>query len=207
MNNLSKFLLLPLFTLLLLSGCSESNQPIEGKQFSLLPTAITSDFLAPVTEVFSLSCGHCRTLEAFLPTIKKQINTDIDKLHVTFNDSAKVSALLYYSAVMQLNKVPETAFMEQLFSAVQESEEQTITQQQATIELVFTNHNLISPYQFTNIQQKALLQMINSAEKITVAAKINAVPTFIVNGKYQVLISGHENPDEIANTINYLLNE
>ncbi len=207
MNNLSKCLLLPLFTLLLLSGCSESKQPIEGKQFSLLPTAITSDFLAPVTEVFSLSCGHCRTLEAFLPTIKKQINTDIDKLHVTFNDSAKVSALLYYSAVMQLNKVPETAFMEQLFSAVQESEGQTLTQQQATIELVFTNHNLISPYQFTNIQQKALLQMINSAEKITVVAKINAVPTFIVNGKYQVLISGHENPDQIANTINYLLNK
>ncbi|MBL4831051.1 MAG: thiol:disulfide interchange protein DsbA/DsbL [Aliivibrio sp.] len=205
MNNLSKLLIVPLFSLLFLSACSESNQPIEGKQFSRLPTAITSEFLAPITEVFSLSCGHCRTMEKFLPDIKQQIDTDIDKLHVTFNNSAKVSALIYYSAVMQLNAVPDKLFMESLFNAIQENEGLTLTEQQAKIEQVFTDNNLISPYKFSDIQQKALLQMLESANKVTVAAKINAVPTFIVNGKYQVILSGHQNPDDIAKTITYLL--
>lgn len=205
MNNLSKFLLVPLFSLLFLSACSESNQPVEGKQFSRLPTVITSEFLAPVTEVFSLSCGHCRTMENFLPDIKQQIDTNIDKLHITFNDSAKVSALIYYSAVMQLNAVPDKVFMESLFNAIQENEGLTLTEQQAKIEQVFTANNLISPYKFSDIQQKALLQMLESANKVTVAAKINAVPTFIVNGKYQVILSGHQSPDDIAKTITYLL--
>lgn len=50
----------------------------------------------------------------------------------------------------------------------------------------------------------ALFQQADAASQ---AAQINAVPTFIVNGKYQVLTGGHKSTDEIAQTITYLLNQ
>lgn len=34
---------------------------------------------------------------------------------------------------------------------------------------------------------------------------ISSVPTFVVNGKYNVLIGGHDDPKKIADTIRYLL--
>ena len=42
------------------------------------------------------------------------------------------------------------------------------------------------------------------AEDITEKGQINSVPTFIVNGKYMVLTSGHKDVEDIAKTINYL---
>ncbi|MCG7497237.1 thiol:disulfide interchange protein DsbA/DsbL [Vibrio sp. Of7-15] len=195
------------FAALLLVGCSENTQPQEGGKYTTLPAPLTQSTIQPVTEVFSLSCGHCRSMEDFIPDIKAFTNTDIDKLHVTFNESAQISALIYYSAVMQLNHNPDATFMEDLFSVVQDHGDKTPKEQRAILEKAFNDRKLLSPYQFDEIQQKALFEMLKQAEATSVAANISSVPTFIVNGKYQVQVSAHENPQDIANTITYLLNK
>ncbi|GAM66370.1 hypothetical protein JCM19236_3822 [Vibrio sp. JCM 19236] len=48
---------------------------------------------------------------------------------------------------------------------------------------------------------------VGDAIKISEKGMINSVPTFIVNGKYMVLTSAHNDVDAIANTINYLLTQ
>ncbi len=63
---------------------------------------------------------------------------------------------------------------------------------------------MISPYNLSEEQQQELFNYIQTAETVSTKAQINAVPTFIVNGKYEVLLPGHESIDEIAETINYL---
>lgn len=195
------------FALLILAGCSESNEPQLGKQYQRVPVDLTEFGLAPVTEIFSLNCGHCRSMESSIPEIESLTNQKMGKVHVTFNESAQISAMIFYTAVMQLNDTPDHAFMEDLFAAVQMSGDATPEQRQQELDKVFESRGLVSPYQINKEQQLELFEYIKKAEEISVQGQINSVPTFIINGKYQVLTAGHQDAQGIANTINYLLSQ
>ncbi|NAX34872.1 thiol:disulfide interchange protein DsbA/DsbL, partial [Vibrio sp. V29_P1S30P107] len=97
-----------LFSLIAIISCSDNAEthPTEGVHYKELPVSLTSYQLAPITEVFSLTCGHCRTMESMIPELEKITGEHFGKLHVTFNQGAQISAMLYYSAVMQLEEVP-----------------------------------------------------------------------------------------------------
>lgn len=190
---------------LFIAGCSDSDTPKQGEQYQTLSTPLTQTNVKPVTEVFSLTCGHCRNMEASIPELEKLTGQDIGKVHVTFNDQAQVAALIYYAAVMQLNHTPDEAMMKDLFAAIQLGEGSTISQQKQAIEQAFTSRHMSSPYSFDNLQQKALFGYLDQAMEISKQGGFNSVPTFIVNGKYEVLVGGHKDINEIANTINFLL--
>lgn len=191
----------------LLLGCSENSVPQEGSQFQRLPNDVSSYDVAPLTEVFSLSCGHCRKMENFIPQIESLTSQKVDKLHVTFNETAQIAAMIYYTAVMQLDATPDHAFMDELFAAVQMGEGSTNTERQAAIEKAFQTRDLVSPYQLNKEQQTTLFTYLEKAQHVSVAGEINSVPTFIVKGKYQVLTAGHDNIEAIAHTISYLLTQ
>lgn len=206
---LKQFKAITLITLtaLFLSACSDNGTPQKGEQYQQLPTPLTQPDIKPVTEVFSLTCGHCRNMEAVIPELEKLTHQSIAKVHVTFNQQAQVSALIYYAAVMQLNHKPDEAMMKDLFASVQLGEGATMTQQQQAIEQAFTSRRMISPYHFDALQQKALFSYLDQAMDISKQGNFSAVPTFVVNGKYEVLISKHKDIKDIANTINYLLKQ
>jgi len=205
MKTLLKTTCILFLNILFLSACSESQAPKEGQQFALLPEALVADALAPVTEVFSLTCGHCMKMENFIPLIADEAGVDIGKMHVTFNESAYSSAMFYYAAEMQTGGVPDHAFMGDLFSAIQMDSDATEQQRKSAMEKVFTSRGLISPYQFNEQQQQQVTDKVEQAHNLSQLAAINAVPTFIVNGRYQVIVGGHSDPKKIADTITYLL--
>ncbi|GLT14517.1 thiol:disulfide interchange protein DsbA/DsbL [Vibrio algivorus] len=207
MLNILKNIILLTVTAFFIAGCSDSDTPKQGEQYQQLTTTLTQPEVSPVTEVFSLTCGHCRNMEASLPELEKLTGQDIGKVHVTFNDQAQVAALIYYAAVMQLNHKPDEAMMKDLFSAIQLGEGSTISQQKQAIEQVFTSRHMISPYSFDDLQQKALFRYLDQAMEISKQGGFNSVPTFIVNGKYEVLVGGHQDINEIAHTINFLLKQ
>lgn len=191
-----------------LSACDNGNiQPQQGKQYDVLPTSLQEFELPPLTEAFSLTCGHCRSMEEYIPQIESLTNQQVQKVHVTFNKSAQVSAIIFYTAVMQLDAMPDKAFMADLFSAVQMGPEASAEERQAAVENAFESRNLISPYYLDEPQQTKLFDYIEKAEAITSQGQINSVPTFIVNGKYQVLSAGHESVEAMAETINFLLKQ
>lgn len=202
-----KNILLLTVTALFIIGCSDSDTPKQGEQYRALPTTLTQKDIKPVTEVFSLMCGHCRNMEASLSELEELTGQDIGKVHVTFSEQAQVSALIYYAAVMQLNHKPDESMMKALFAAVQLGEGVTISQQQKAIEQVFTSRHMSSPYNFDDLQQKALFAYLNQAMEINEQGGFNSVPTFVVNGKYEVLVAGHQDIQDIANTINFLLKQ
>ncbi|MCF7480180.1 thiol:disulfide interchange protein DsbA/DsbL [Vibrio sp. J1-1] len=191
-----------------LTACDNGNtQPQQGKQYQVLPVSLQEYQLSPLTEAFSLTCGHCRSMEEFIPQLESLTEQDVEKVHVTFNDSAEISAMIFYTAVMQLETTPDKAFMADLFAAVQMPPEATANERQAAVEKAFESRNLISPYQLDEAQQKQLFEYINKADEITTRGQINSVPTFIVNGKYQVISSGHDSVEAMSETINYLLKQ
>ncbi len=191
-----------------LSACDSGNsQPQQGKQYELLPVSLQEYQLAPVTEAFSLTCGHCRSMEEFIPQIESLTNQKVEKVHVTFNESAQISAIIFYTAVMQLEATPDKAFMADLFAAIQMGADATADERQAAVEKAFESRNLVSPYDLDKAQQQQLFEYIKKAEAITTRGQINSVPTFIINGKYQLISSGHETIEAMAETVNYLLKQ
>ncbi|MGC7893808.1 thiol:disulfide interchange protein DsbA/DsbL [Vibrio anguillarum] len=205
MKKNTRYWLALITTLLILAGCGDNTTPQKGKQYDELPVSLVTYRLPAVTEVFSLTCGHCRSMEKVIPELEKITGETFGKLHVTFNEGAQIGAMIYYSAVMQLGAIPDHAMMEQLFSVVQMDEEVTLSERKEAIDLAFSKRGLISPYSLDDEQQKQLFQEIQLADDISVKGQINAVPTFIVKGKYLVITSGHKDSADIANTISYLL--
>ncbi|MEH0759044.1 thiol:disulfide interchange protein DsbA/DsbL [Vibrio sp. 16] len=201
------FTLLTILTATVLVGCSDSNTPQEGKQYQQLPVNLATFRLPQVTEVFSLNCGHCRKMEAVLPQLEELTQQSIGKIHVTFNESAQIAAMIYYTAEMQLGKKPDHEFMNALFAATQMGDGATLSDKKQAIDDAFQSRGLISPYELNEQQQEQLFEAMNLAQDITEKGQINSVPTFVINGKYMVLTSGHQDIEGIANTINYLINQ
>ena len=195
-----------LFTVFALSGCSDSKTPKEGDQYSVIPTPMPQ--MKGVTEIFSLSCGHCRKMESILPVIKKLTNSNINQIHVIFNESAQKSAFLFYAAMVQTDNKPSHALVEQLFAFVQDSpKDMTIEQHKAAIEKIFHDNKLKSPYELTEAQQKEVFKMFEVSDDVVRNAALESVPAFLVNGKYLVNTSAHKSPQDLADTIDYLKNK
>jgi hypothetical protein len=146
-------------------------------------------------------------MEDEMPTIEKLTGQSIGKVHVTFNESAQIGAMIYYAAEMQLGKKPDHQMMTEMFAATQMGDGATLSEKKTALNQVFHSRNLISPYDFDDEQQKQLFAAMQLADDITTKGQINSVPTFIVNGKYQVITSGHQDVASIADTINFLLQQ
>jgi protein-disulfide isomerase len=108
---------------------------------------------------------------------------------------------------MQLGKKPDHQMMTEMFAATQMGDGATLSEKKAALDQVFHSRNLVSPYDFDDQQQKQLFAAMQLADDITTKGQINSVPTFIVNGKYQVITSGHQDVASIADTINFLLQQ
>lgn len=192
-----------LFTMVALVGCNDTNNPKEGDKYTQISTPISD--MPMVVEVFSLSCGHCRSMETMLPEIKKMAGVDIDKVHVTFNESAQVAAYIFYTASIQTNGKPSDKLMEQLFAYTQETPETaTEAEKKVILEEIFTSNNLLSPYGLSEEQHKQVYKKMTEAESIVANSQLASVPAFIVNGKYIVQSDAHQSLDDMANTIKYL---
>lgn len=200
-----KNLFISLILISLLSACGKAPQPIEGEQYKQLSQTFTSEQFAPVTEVFSLTCGHCRKMEDLIPNLQKAVGQDIAKMHITFNESAYIGAMLYYAAEIQSGGIPDHQFMIDLFATLQMPKGTTSEQQKAAMVAVFESRDLISPINYDQQQLQILSDKVDRIARLSEQTKIQSVPTFVVNGKYQVLSGGHNKPEDIANTINYLL--
>ncbi|PQJ84683.1 thioredoxin domain-containing protein [Aliivibrio sifiae] len=190
---------------LFFSAYSYSGEPKEGVQYETLSSPLKSEVLSPVTEVFSLSCHPCRNMENFLPAINQELDTNIDKMHIIFNQSTYMTAMLYYAAEIQTKGTPDHSFINDLFSATQDY--RSAKEQQHAYEQAFISRDLTSPTKLSREQINILTNKVKNAKAVSEKSRINAVPTFIVNGKYTIILGGHANPKEIADTIRYLLNK
>ncbi|WP_284204021.1 thioredoxin domain-containing protein [Psychromonas marina] len=190
---------------LFLSGCNETVAPIQGVQYRLLPETLNSNNFSPVTEVFSLTCIHCRQMEDLIPALQRSIGQKITKLHVAFNQPAYIASMFYYAAEMQTGAIPDYYFLVDLFTAMQLPESSSDEAFQKAMIEVFESRGLISPINYNDQQFEALSKRVDDVSRLSDKTQIQSVPTFIVRGKYQVIASAHDSKQELAETIKYLL--
>ena len=200
-----KTLFLSALLLFFVSACTPDNTPIAGKNYLQLPETLNSEQLSPITEVFSLACGHCKKLEPLLPFLEESTGQDIKKMHIIFNKSARMASMLYYAAEIQTGNKPDATFMTDLFNAVQMPQSSTDQQRKIAINKAFETRNLVSPFNYNEQQTEVLLKRVDEVALLSEQTKINSVPTFIINGKYQVILSGHDSTEDLVKTIKYLL--
>jgi hypothetical protein len=197
--------LILLCSLLFLAGCSEADVPKEGDKYVTIPTPITDSGMGEVTEVFSLVCGHCRKMEQQIPAIEAITKVKTDKVHVVFNESAQLAAIIYYTAAIQSDGgVPDEALMSELFTAVQDSEAFMTKAFQPVLEKIFSSRGLVSPYMLDEQSRERVFSKLKFSESLTEQSQLQSVPAFIVKGTYLVQSSNHKDIEDIANTINYL---
>lgn len=204
MKPLFKTALLLLVSVLTLAGCHDNATPKAGNQYTVLATPIKN--APPVLEVFSLACSHCRKMESIVPEIKKLIGSNIEQVHVTFNQSAQAAAMFYYTAAIQSDDHPSFKVMEELFSFIQDTPK-TLTpeQREAKLNAIYHDNGMLSPEQLSEAQQKQVIDLMERSQTIVSEAKLDAVPAFIVQGKYLVNIGSANNVQDFANIIKYLM--
>ncbi|MGF1760744.1 thiol:disulfide interchange protein DsbA/DsbL [Photobacterium sagamiensis] len=203
MTSISKPFFALLIALFTITGCSDANVPQEGDKYTIIPTPMTDT--ADVIEIFSLGCGHCRNMEAMLPELQSMAKVDIEKVHVTFNEGAQLAAYIFYTAAIQTSDKPSEQLVKDLFAYVQDSDENLSPEEKrASLEKIFKQYDLLSPYELSEEQHKTVYQQLSAAETLVANAEVASVPAFLVKGKYLIQTDAHESLEDIANTIRYL---
>lgn len=191
--------------IIFLSGCNEPPLPVQGVQYRLLPETLNSNNFSTVTEVFSLTCIHCRQMEELIPALQRSIGQKITKMHVSFNQQAYIASMFYYAAEMQTGAIPDYYFLLELFAAMQIPDSNGDQEFQNAMGKAFESRGLISPINYNDQQFEALSKRVDEVSRLSDKTQVQSVPTFLVKGKYQVIASAHNSKEDLANTINYLL--
>lgn len=203
MKHLLKPFIVIFSMLIMVTGCNGADVPKQGTHYTVLPKEITN---APqVLEVFSFGCGHCRTMETIIPEMEKQTNTKIEKMHATFDRGSQMLAFMYYTAVIQSDDKPSAKFMEDLFGYIQVPSESTEAERKAQLEKIYKNNNLKTPYALSDDEKNAVVAKMEYADKVMQESQLNAIPAFIVSGKYLVNTSAHDSIEDISTTMRHLL--
>ncbi|MGF1736896.1 thioredoxin domain-containing protein [Photobacterium satsumensis] len=187
--------------LVLFSSYGFTHEAKKGEHYEVLtPTIISADSTARIVKYFSLSCHPCKMMNEFLPQLERETGKEIDKEHVVYNDNTKSLATIYYSAKVQSEIVVDTSFMKDLFSQVQSR-----TVDQGNIANLFQRYGLKAPETMTVQQNEMVTKQVVQSEWVMSNTSINAVPGFVVDGKYLVKLDRHRSIEEMAATMKYLL--
>jgi thiol:disulfide interchange protein DsbA len=221
----SLFLLL----LLMLASCSKepSQTPLEAPSEPSIDTQASSQAQAPwlenihyivldqpasetpqVQEFFSFWCPHCHNFEPIVALIKDQLDagTAFKKVHVDFMGftskeiQQSASQAMLIADYMGKEDVINSAIFDHIHV-----EKKEITGL-ADIEPLFLA-NQVSAQDFATVQASPELAALVQAHSDTFTqyrSNIQSVPTFIVNGKYQVKFTQEMDINDMVNLIAWL---
>lgn len=187
-----------------ITSISYADVPREGLQYTRLPEAIKN---APeVIEFFSLTCSHCPKMEAVLPKIEALTTSEINQVHVVFNDSARRAAFIYYAMVVQTHDQPERDMVNALFTYVQSrnTDKNSLASNKLKLAKLFDQYGLLSPDNLSKEQQKLITMKMAQSEAMVNAIELRSIPALIIRGRYLIELRAHKSIDELADTINYL---
>jgi len=160
-----------------------------------------------VVQFFSLYCPACYLYEKnIIPIVLNHIDTDIQlkQYYLNLHGSPQEDLLASAYAVAEVYKIGDKVKAD-LFALIQDQRKKIYTEEQ--IYPVFEKYNISTEdYKKTThsfIVNLKIKEWYNLKEK----AKINAIPSFIVNEKYIINTSKLANLMELPHIINYLANK
>lgn len=202
MKNRFKFTVIALLALLTIA-CGE--QGVSADKYTTIEGVSSAQ--PDVVEIFSLGCGHCRSLENVLIKVEANSDIKINKTHVVFNESTLRYAYLYYAAKIQfsVHNSDFTTFTGDLFALIQGDFQNASSEQKTELlSKLFKQYQLIEPQSLTEEHYIKIQKLAASAEKLGAEINLSGVPAILVKGKYLLDLNKHNNSDELIKTINYL---
>ena len=190
---------------IILSPIASATEFSEGKHYQVISKApVTS---APeVTEYFSFLCGSCFRFEPLVKDLKANLpeNIKFSKSHVEFLGGSVGQDLSRALAVASLLNVQDT-INPIIFNAVHVERQQFTGLQD--IRQIFID-NGVDAKKFDSaarsfIANGRVSKMAHNAKKFSV----NSVPTFIVNGKYKILITRDTTSENFQELVKYLVDK
>lgn len=203
MKNRFKFTLIALLALLTIA-CGE--QGVSADKYTTIEGVSTVQ--PDVVEIFSLGCGHCRSLENVLIKVEANSDIKINKTHVVFNESTLRYAYLYYAAEIQFSghNSDFAKFTGELFALIQaDFQNANPEQKRELLSKLFKQYQLIEPQSLTEEHYIKIQKLAASAEKLGAEINLSSVPAILVKGKYLLDMNKHNNSNDLIKTINYLL--
>ncbi len=193
-------ILIPLST----SRCNK--HVIDSNKYSKV--MIKTENLPDVVEIFTLSCQHCRNMEKLIEKLNIKIDKTVYKIHGVYNEKTFKEAYLYYSATTQLTAKKQSLqeSTAQLYELVQQQFPLlTLSEQTHLVTNFFIEKGITTPLDFTKKQHLTMIAMTKKSQDLVGELKINSVPAILIKGKYLVKLNRHKDVDDLAKTVNYLL--
>jgi len=190
---------------LILSPFTHATEFVEGTHYTVISAKAPTE-KPQVVEFFSFLCPACYRFEPIVKTLKEKLPPEVkfSKSHVEFLGADLGVALSRAYAIAQLLKVEDTV-NPALFNAIH-VEKRRLTSL-ADIRPIF----LASGVKAKTFDGAAKSFMVNGiASKMSHNAKkfrINGVPTFVVNGKYQIDNTTIKSQAGFEELVTYLTNK
>lgn len=181
-----------------LAGKKVESRFVEGRHFRLLPQSYAANQNS-VDNYYWLNCSTCYMFENSLRRSSKERGFDVHKIHATSNEKWLEDSKL--DTTFRLLNRPQLI---DSFYDVSNNDRSLIGDQSKInnfLDLYQVDRNQFwSTYNSPASLAKSLELSSNSA-----LVDLRVVPTFVVSGKYKILLGGLKNNEELPDLIDYLI--
>ena len=187
--------------LLLLPLAAQAVDFKEGKHYEVIKQTATAQ--PEVVEFFSFYCPHCFQFEPLIEQLEKKLGKDvkIKKNHVNFLGKEMGPQLTQAYAAAELLEV-EDKVASLIFDQLN-IQRKAINGEQGILD-IFEKAGISNAAAQGALESFSASGIASQMKRNTETFKIRGVPTFIVNGKYQVTINSVKNTEEFIELVAFL---
>jgi len=192
-----------LLLLLPLLACAQSPTPVEGEDYVVIPGGqpwAPRNGRIEVVEVFAYTCPHCANFQPKLEAWQRKLPRDVRVSYVPAAYNPNDNYGRAYFAAEQLGVLGRTHA--ELFEAIHTA--QTVPMSHASIDELATFYRAqgVDTARFkAAIDGPAVAAKMQHARDFVLASGLEGTPTLIVDGKYRVQASTHEEALRVADQL------
>ena len=192
-----------LFALIPLQACSQVYK--EGTHYKAISDTVTAD--PEVIEFFSFWCNHCYNFEPLVVSMKKKLEgkAEFKKVHVNFMGFASKELQDTLSKAMLIGRHKKSEAV--ITGALSNTHTKLVLVSPMKMMSVISLLLPVWTVQNTINFQRVLASTVCCKNNDTInqyRGSMNAVPTFIVNGKYKATDTRNMTPDEMIDLVVYI---
>jgi len=178
----------------LLAGIASAATYTEGKDYVLLGEAVrpADPTKIEVAEVFSFLCPHCYHFEPLLKAWYKKQPADVVlvQTHAAFNQNWAAYQRAFYTLQALDLKENKEKVQEAIFNSIYVGHKELLTAE-AWADF-FSLYGVDKQKTLSTYNSFGVNSQVKQAEKRVRDFKITSTPTVIVDGRYRVAVSAHE---------------
>jgi thiol:disulfide interchange protein DsbA len=180
------------------TGHGKHDRFVEGRHYKILPASYSASE-SHVDNFYWLNCSTCYMFEGILRKSSKEMGFDVSKIHATSNEKWLEDSKLD-TTFRILNRAP---LIESFYDLA--NTDKTFIGDKGKI------NNFLDLYQ---IDRTKFWGIYNSPSSLAMALEksanaqlvdIKVVPTFVVSGKYKILLGGLRSNEELPELIDFLV--